>query len=208
VDPALPDTGRSATQRADRSERIPLHKGRILAKTISGLLVTIASGIALVLGVLGTLRHYGDVSQQIALTIALLGGLAAMLRGISQLQNGEPGLIVGPRGLTIHAGDVGTLGPIPWSAVSKLETKRHSGRPYVAVQLREPGRFLPDPGLLGQLLGALNRRMSSGAVTISPQWLQIAPKDLDALLQRYFERYRGGNPAAESDAERSRKLAT
>jgi len=176
----------------ETSVRIPLHKGRIFAKALSGLLVALGSGVALTLGVLGTLRHYGELSQEIMLAIAVLGGLAAMLRGISQLQDAEAGLVVGPRGLTIHAGGVSTLNPIPWSAVSGLETKRHRGLPYVAVQLRDAERFLPERGVLGGWLSAFNRRIAGGALTISPQWLQVSMPDLESLLRRYFAHY--GNP--------------
>src|SRR5262249_43418133 len=136
--------------------------------------------------------HYKffDPPRLIAAGIALIAGAAALLRGIARLQDAEPGLSVGPRGIRLlHEYSNARLGPIPWSAVRRIEPRRYKGRRYIALHVDAEDRYLPPTGLFGGLLRRHSARITGSAIFVSPQWLQISPDDLQALLQRYFEHY-------------------
>jgi hypothetical protein len=175
---------------------VPLDRRRIAMQTLVGLVVTLLTTTWLILMALGSVQgdswqvmlpvHQSNGWQLAGTCIALAGAISAALRGMRRLQDPEPGLVVGPRGLRVRSGE-STLQSetIPWSAIRAVETRGQRGRPYIALQLREPQRYAPPASVFNWP----GRRLRGDALAISPQFLRIGLPDLEALLRRYFEHY-------------------
>jgi len=173
----------------DATIRVPLNKRRIALQALVGLIVTLATTATLILMALDVLQRSNDW-QLTGTALALAGAISSMLRGMRRLQDPEPGLIVGPRGVRIRSDEKAqTSETIPWNAIGSLETRGHQGRMYVALLLREPQRYAQPSSLLGYLFGWLDRRAREGVLVISPQWLRIALPDLETMLRRYLQHY-------------------
>ena len=169
----------------DATIRVPLDKRRLGMQVLAGVFVTLVTTTVLILMALGILHRNND--WQLAGTcIALAGAISGALRGMRRLQDPDPGLIVGPRGLRMRSNDSALQAEtIPWNAIRSLEMHGKRGRPYIALHLREPQRYAPPASAFNWL----GRRIRGDALAISPQWLRIGLPDLEALLRRYLEHY-------------------
>jgi hypothetical protein len=173
--------------------RIPLHHGHLALKAGAALVVLLGCCGVLVLKGMGKLSP--ELPWQLASTgIALAAAVYAMLKAIARLQDGDPGLIVAPDGLTIRTENPGRrMGRIPWRAIAGFTTRRHKGHVHIEVQLRDPARCLADDGRpFGSMLHRLRAHVGGGKVVITPFWLRIENAKLEALLAGYLARYAHG----------------
>jgi len=178
-----------------RTVRIPFHKGRLALLAFAGLAAAVICIAILVFAALGKFPGPVRASNFFGPAIGVVFGIFGWLRGMSRLQNSDDGLIVGPRGLSIQTDALGRrIGLIPWQAIARFEQRKHKGRPYIAVHLRDQDRLLPERGAFGRLAYRMRAQISGSPVTIASRWLRISTNDLAALLQRYLEHH-GRNDA-------------
>lgn len=207
----------------DATVNIPLHKGRIAMQGVAGIAIIAVSLRALLFGFPGIAHQMNATStfsgslRLLAIVAAtvfgMLGGAAILLRSFHRLQDAEPGLSVGPRGIRIRSENTAPRNDtIPWTAIRSLERREYRRRPYIAVHLVDPQRFTSASSLFTALIARLNHRIAGSAITISPQWLQISMIDLETLLRRYFEQYASLSASEPErkplDENRSRSLVS
>lgn len=121
----------------------------------------------------------------VALLIAALG----FLRNIVRLQDGDPALVISPRGLNFRPDLFGEIARIPWSAVRGFRSGRYKPRRFIAVQVDDIDRYAPQVGFLGFLRRLGKRRLAGDEVSFSTPMATSAWKELEDTLQRYLARY-------------------
>jgi hypothetical protein len=140
----------------------------------------------------------------IALGIALVTGGFGLLRNVYRLQDGDPALVVSPRGLSFKPTVFGETSRIPWSAIRGVRLRRFKQHRFIGVQVEDVERYAAHIGARARL----RRLFDPGATTelsINSPMAREAWARTESLLQRYLARYGDrGLDASASAAARPR----
>ena len=135
----------------------------------------------------------------IALAAALVSGGIALLRNVYRLQDGDPALVVSPRGLSFRPTVFGETTRIPWSAIRAVRLRRFKQHRFIGVQVEDAERYVAHVGARARL----RRLFDPGAPTelsISSPMARDAWTRTESLLQRYLARYGDGKNPVDASA--------
>ena len=127
----------------------------------------------------------------IALGVALVTGGFGLLRNVYRLQDGDPAVVVSPRGLSFRPTVFGETTRIPWSAIRGVRLRRFKQHRFIGVQVDDVERYAAHIGARARL----RRLFNPGGTTelsISSPMARDAWTRTESLLQRYLAHYGGG----------------
>ena len=129
----------------------------------------------------------------VAILIATLG----FLRNIIRLQDGDPALVISPRGLDFRPSLFGEIVRIPWKAIRGFKSRSYKQQRFIVLQVDDIDRYAPRVGLAGFLRHLGRRSLSADKVSFSTPMAKSAWNDLEAVLRRYLAQH--GRPDATND---------
>lgn len=132
------------------------------------------------------------------LGIAVLVAALGFVRSIIRLQDGDPALVISPRGLDFRPYLLGEIVRIPWNAIRGFKSRRFKQQRFIVVQVEDLDRYAPRVGLLGFLRHVGRRRLGADEISFSTPMAKSAWSDLEATLQRYLARH-GRVPATNDN---------
>jgi hypothetical protein len=131
-----------------------------------------------------------------SVVLAALVAVLRMLRFVYQLQDGNPAMILSPRGLSLKPRVHGEMAQIPWNAIRGIKRTRLKKSDHLVMQVESLDRYAPHWSLFGHWQ-ALNRRRNTGDdLDFSTPMSPAAFAELETLLQRYLAQY--WRPAARA----------
>ena len=131
------------------------------------------------------------------LCVAVLIAAAGFVRSLIRLQDGDPALVVSPRGLDFRPYLLGEIVRIPWKAIRGFKSRRYKQQRFIVFQVDDIDRYAPRVGLAGFLRRVGRRRLGADQISFSTPMSKPAWKDLEAVLQGYLEQH--GRPGATND---------
>ena len=185
-----------------RSVRIEHDRKRLaLAVLASGfgmlaLLVSLAVSIARV-------GRAAPVWTLAPLCLAILLAALAFLRNIVRLQDGDPALVISPRGLSFRPQVFGELVRIPWTAIRGFRSRSYKHMRFIAVHVDDVDRYVSHAGFL-RVLYRFGKRPAADEIGFSTPMAKPAWQRLEIMLQSYLAHY-GGLAAATSSREPDRR---
>jgi hypothetical protein len=186
-----------------RTVRIEHDRKRLaLAVLASGLgmlalLVSLAVSIARV-------GHSAPAWTLAPLGLAILLAALGFLRNIVRLQDGDPALVISPRGLSFRPQLFGELVRIPWTAIRGFRSRSYKHIRLIAVQVDDVDRYVSRSGFLGVLYRLGKRRSAANEIGFSTPMAKPAWARLEIVLQSYLAQY-GGLAAATSGKDLNRR---
>ena len=126
------------------------------------------------------------------LGIAVLVAALGFVRSIIRMQDGDPALVISPRGLDFRPHLLGEIVRIPWNAIRGFKSRRFKQQRFIVLQVEDLDRYAPRVGLFGFLRG--RRRLGADEISFSTPMAKSAWNDLEATLQRYLAQH--GHPPA------------
>ncbi len=121
--------------------------------------------------------------------IGAVAAVLGMLRNVYRLQDGDPAIVISPRGLQFRPAVLGETARIPWSAIRGVASKRHKNMRYLVFEVEEADRYGVAAGLFGHWRPLAARGAPTGRVAFTVPMSGAAWTRLDALVHRYFARY-------------------
>ena len=207
IEPTTPPPGLDATVRIDHDRK------RLLLRLFAAGAGLVAMGVALAITLLhageftvhptgvhevdALLPHYvGQVPRwaPVILVLTLASGCVGLLRSIVRLQDGDPALVISPRGVRFRPTLFGDVAQIPWSAIRGLKLRRYKQQRYIDFQVDGIDRYVSRLGLRGRL-HRLVRGGDCGIATLSSPMSRTAWKNTGELLERYLAHYRNAAAA-------------
>lgn len=140
------------------------------------------------------------------LSIAVLIGAIGFVRGIIRLQDGDPALVLSPRGLDFRPYLFGEIVRIPWKAIRGFKSRSYKQQRFIVLQVDDLDRYAPRLGFSGFLRRVGGQRLGADAITFSTPMAKPAWNDLEAMLRLYLEQH--GSPGATSGANASEMRAS
>ena len=134
------------------------------------------------------------VSLGVAIFIAALG----FVRSIIRLQDGDPALVLSPRGLDFRPALFSEIVRIPWTAIRGFKSRSYKQQRFIVLQVDDLDRYAPRVGFAGFLRRIGRRRIGADQISFSTPMAKAAWNDLETLLRRYLEQH--GRPDATSSA--------
>ncbi|MFP3943378.1 MAG: STM3941 family protein [Alphaproteobacteria bacterium] len=153
---------------------------RKLANGLAGALAFVATAVAVVLFAVAAGQPMWAVAPPM-LVIAAFFGLVAATHA-RRFSRNEPVLTIDEEG--IHDRRLGPS-PVPWPAVSRLETVRVWGHDVLEVKVADPAAYLKPPALITRILIPVHRLMGYSPLLISPAELDASFGDLLHAVQRF-----------------------
>jgi hypothetical protein len=163
-------------------------------------LAALASGVAalLVPGMfLAGIVHPPRIAPEwtwVPLCVAVLIAAVGFLRSIIRLQDGDPALVLSPRGLDFRPYLFGEIVRIPWKAIRGFKSRSYKQQRFVVLQVDDLDRYAPRMGFSGFLRRVFRRRGGADETSFSTAMAKPAWNGLEAMLRRYLEQY--GRPGA------------
>lgn len=217
---ATPAEATAPAPAPDATVRIEHDRKRLLLRLLAGLAGLAAMGVALVV----TLLHAGQFQfaphptgvnavdallpryvdgvpkwAPVILVLTLVSACIGLLRIVFRLQDGDPALVISPRGVRFRPTLFGDVAQIPWAAIRGLKLRHYKQQRYIDFSVDGVDRYVARLGLRGRLRRAL-RGGEDGIVTFSSPMSRAAWKDTGALLERYLAQY-GRAPSAVAGRE-------
>ena len=133
------------------------------------------------------------------LGVAVLVAALGFVRSIIRLQDGDPALVMSPRGLDFRPSLFGEIVRIPWKAIRGFKSRSYKQQRFIVLQVDDIDRYAPRVGFAGCLRRIGRRRLSMDQITFSTPMAKSAWNDLEAMLRRYLEQY--GRPGASNSSQ-------
>jgi hypothetical protein len=125
-----------------------------------------------------------------SLALAAIGAVLGMLRHIYRLQDGDPALVISPRGLRFRPNMFGEQANVPWQAIRGLKPIRFGKYRHIELLVENAGHFAERSGSFMRWPRPTGPDTLAFATSLSnAEWLRV-----EALLQRYFDRYGNKTP--------------
>jgi len=129
----------------------------------------------------------------VAILIAVLG----FVRSIIRLQDGDPALVLSPRGLDFRPSLFGEIVRIPWKAIRGFKSRSYKQQRFIVLQVDDIDRYAPRVGFAGFLRRIGRRRSGADQISFSTPMAKPAWNELEAVLRRYLAQH--GRPGTASD---------
>jgi hypothetical protein len=181
--------GTEAAESLQRTVRIEHDRRRLAFAALASAIATLALPVMAVLGVMHP-AHPAPAWTLAPLGVAIAVAAFGLLRNVSRLQDGDPALVISPRGLRFRPQGLGEIARIPWSAIRGFRSKSYKQHRFIAVQVDDAERYVPRTGFL-HLLRGLRLRSAENEISFSTPMAKQAWKDLEILLQKYLAHYGG-----------------
>jgi hypothetical protein len=181
--------GTEAAESLQRTVRIEHDRRRLAFAALASAIATLALPVMAVLGVMHP-AHPAPAWTLAPLGVAIAVAAFGLLRNVSRLQDGDPALVISPRGLRFRPQGLGEIARIPWSAIRGFRSKSYKQHRFIAVQVDDAERYVPRTGFL-HLLRGLRLRSAEKEISFSTPMAKQAWKDLEILLQKYLAHYGG-----------------
>jgi len=185
---------------ADRTIRIEHDRKRLaLAAVASGIGAVVVPGIYFA-GMMHPVRitpGWTLAPLCVAVFIAAIGFVRAIIR----LQDGDPALVLSPRGLDFRPYLFGEIVRIPWKAIRGLKSRSYKQQRFIVLQVDDLDRYAPRVGFVGLLRRIGRRRLGADQIGFSTPMAKAAWNDLEALLRRYLEQH--GRPGTTSESAKA-----
>jgi len=181
---------------ADGTVRIEHDRKRlVLAALASGIAALVVPGLFFI-GILHAPR-VAPAWTWAPLSVAVLIAAAGFLRSIIRLQDGDPALVLSPRGVDFRPYLFGEIVRIPWKAIRGFKSRRYKQQRFIVFQVDDIDRVAPRVGFSGFLRRAGRQRLGAGEISFSTPMAKSAWNDLEAALDRYLAQH--GRPGATND---------
>jgi hypothetical protein len=131
------------------------------------------------------------------LAVAVLVAVVGFVRSIVRLQDGDPALVLSPRGLDFRPSVFGEIVRIPWTAIRGFKSRSYKQQRFIVFHVDDIDRYAPRIGFAGFLLRIGRRQLDADRISFSTPMAKSAWKDLEALLQRYLDQH--GRPGATNN---------
>lgn len=171
-------------------------KRLLLAATMSGVATLALPGVLIANSL--RLPHPPPAWTLVPVCVAVLVAALGFVRSIIRLQDGDPALVISPRGLKFRPYLFGEIVRIPWDAIRGFKSRSYKQQRVIVVQVDDVDRYAPRVGFLGFLRSMGRRKLAANQISFSTPMARSAWKDVEATLQRYLARY--GPPRATKDA--------
>lgn len=123
-------------------------------------------------------RRWPPEVVQVVAAIAAAGfGLCAIYLGLKQRDPG-PGLVIDAQGIVDNSSGI-AAGRVPWSEIEGFKVHQVQSQRFLAVQVRDPGKYVARASALMRPVVALNLKLYGSPIQISAVALQI---DFDELV--------------------------
>ena len=189
-------TETTASESLQRTLRIEHDRRRLAFAMLASGFATLALLVMLVVNIMHP-AHPAPSWTLAPLGVAIVLAALGLLRNIWRLQDGDPALVISPRGLSFRPQAFGEIARIPWSAIRGFRSRSYQQQRFIAVQVDDPDRYAPRAGFLHLLRGLGIWRSASNEVGFSTPMTKAAWKEIEDALQRYLAQY--GAPAAASN---------
>jgi hypothetical protein len=113
------------------------------------------------------------------------------------LQDGDPALVMSPRGLDFRPTLFGEIVRIPWRAIRGFKSRSYKQQRFIVLQVDDLDRYAPRVGFAGFLRRIGWRRLGADQISFSTPMAKAAWNDLEAVLRRYLAQH--GPPGATND---------
>ena len=123
------------------------------------------------------------------LCVAVLIAAAGFVRSLIRLQDGDPALVVSPRGLDFRPYLLGEIVRIPWKAIRGFKSRRYKQQRFIVFQVDDIDRVAPRVGFSGFLRRAGRKHLGAGEISFSTPMTKSAWNDLEAVLGRYLAQH-------------------
>jgi uncharacterized integral membrane protein len=123
------------------------------------------------------------------LGVAILTSALAFVRSIIRLQDGDPALVMSPRGLDFRPSLFGEIVRIPWKAIRGLKLRSYKQQRFILLQVDDVDRYAPRVGFSGVLRRIGRRRWNADQLTFSTPLAKPAWHELEAMLRRYLAQH-------------------
>jgi len=181
---------------ADGTIRIEHDRKRlVLAALASGIAALVVPGLFFI-GIMHAPR-VAPAWTWAPLSVAVLIAAAGFLRSIIRLQDGDPALVLSPRGVDFRPYLFGEIVRIPWKAIRGFKSRRYKQQRFIVFQVDDIDRVAPRVGFSGFPRRAGRRRLGAGEISFSTPMAKSAWNDLEAALDRYLAQH--GRPGATND---------
>ena len=120
-----------------------------------------------------------------AILVAALG----FVRSIIRLQDGDPALVMSPRGLDFRPSLFGEIVRIPWTAIRGFESRSYKQQRFIILQVDGLDRYAPRVGFAGFLRRTGRQRLGADRISFSTPMAKPAWSDLEAVLRRYLAQH-------------------
>ena len=189
---------------ANGTVRIEHDRKRLAMATLaSGVAALIVPGMFFV-GILHPPRIAPEWTF-VPLSVAVLFAAIGFLRSIIRLQDGDPALVLSPRGLDFRPSVFGEIVRIPWNAIRGFKLRSYKQQRFIVLQVDDIDRYAPRVGFAGFLRRIFKRRAGADEISFSTPMAKSAWNDLESLLRRYLEQY--GRPDATTSTNASNARA-
>jgi hypothetical protein len=186
---AVAEAGTAAVELLQRTVRIEHDRRRLAFAAFASAIATLALPVMVVIGVMHP-EHPAPAWTLAPLGVAIAVAGFGLLRNVSRLQDGDPALVISPRGLSFRPHGFGEIARIPWSAVRGFRSRSYKQHRVIAVQVDDADRYATRTGFL-HLLRGLRLRSAANEISFSTPMAKQAWKDLEILLQKYLAHYGG-----------------
>jgi hypothetical protein len=186
---AVAEAGTAAVELLQRTVRIEHDRRRLAFAAFASAIATLALPVMVVIGVMHP-EHPAPAWTLAPLGVAIAVAGFGLLRNVSRLQDGDPALVISPRGLSFRPQGFGEIARIPWSAVRGFRSRSYKQHRVIAVQVDDAERYATRTGFL-HLLRGLRLRSAANEISFSTPMAKQAWKDLEILLQKYLAHYGG-----------------
>jgi hypothetical protein len=186
---AVAEAETAAVELLQRTVRIEHDRRRLAFAAFASAIATLALPIMVVIGVMHP-AHPAPAWTLAPLGVAIAVAGFGLLRNVSRLQDGDPALVISPRGLSFRPQGFGEIARIPWSAVRGFRSRSYKQHRVIAVQVDDAERYATRTGFL-HLLRGLRLRSAANEISFSTPMAKQAWKDLEILLQKYLAHHGG-----------------
>jgi len=192
---AVDEAGTVALESLQRTVRIEHDRRRLAFAALASAIATLALPVMAVVGVMHP-AHPAPAWTLAPLGVAIAVAGFGLLRNVSRLQDGDPALVISPRGLSFRPQGLGEIAHIPWSAIRGFRSRSYKQHRFIAVQVDDAEQYAPRTGFL-HLFRGLRLRSAANEISFSTPMAKQAWKDLEILLQKYLAHY--GDRAGTND---------
>lgn len=203
----------------DATVRIEHDRRRLLLRLLAGVAGLVAMGVALAITLLHAVplpiratgvndvdallpRFVGAVPKwaPVVLVLTLASACIGLLRSVFRLQDGDPALVISPRGVRFRPTLFGDVAQIPWTAIRGVKLRHYKQQRYIDLRVDGIDRYVARLGLRSRL-HRLVRGGDEGIATFCSPMSRAAWKSTGELLERYLAQYGRAAPSAADRRE-------
>ncbi len=123
------------------------------------------------------------------LGVAILTAALGFVRSIIRLQDGDPALVMSPRGLDFRPSLFGEIVRIPWKAIRGFKLRSYKQQRFIVLQVDDVDRYAPRVGFAGFLRRIGRHGLGADQITFGTPMAKPAWNELEAMLRRYLEQH-------------------